>query len=162
MLYHLDALAGGTRAGSPKFRFLERGFDPQLLPREYAWEIAVVCGTHGIEHDHVRSWLRWSTWTFADKVRPILDIFGPRPDVIAAAHANAGSIRLEDGRDMLMARRAAGANWLSKAKVGDTVPVWGLMWIEHENREVGRPLREIAEEVGVSMSQLMRWRGGSG
>lgn len=149
MLFDLDALKGSSRRSSHKFRWLAGYFELRQIPKDYAWEIAVLANTPGIEKDHIRSWMFWSHKVWDNAVVPILQEFQDDESVTSAAFENAGSIVPEDGRDMILAMRGE----LRKAGL----PVYSTMWLQDEFR-AGRTIDSLAKDLGVSWSTVRAWK----
>ena len=136
---------------SVKFRFLARGFEIRRLPQEYAWEIAVLLYTPGVLPGHVCCWMGWSRRFWYFHIRQLVT---GDPEIIAAGVANAASVTLEDGRDMLMALLASGRRWQG-------MPLGATMWLRTRWHENGLSVAEIAQELGVKDTRVARWLHGN-
>ena len=158
MLCDLDALLGDARRRSIKYRWLARVFDIRSIPRDYAEEIAVLANTPGISLGHIAAWMCWYPG-FVDKIIiPIVEAF---PDAARLGEANAASITLEDGRDMLIAGYIGHRQGFGK----DGMPIYGTMWLQTRWRDGdGATLREIAAELGMGMSveAVVGWKHENG
>lgn len=152
MLVDLDSLKGAARRQSVKYRFLARGFDIRRLPQEYAWEIAVLLNTPGISVMHVCCWMGWGSRFWK---RELHKLKVDDPEIIAAGVANADSITLEDGRDMLMALIVTRRRWHG-------MPVAATMWLRTRWHEDGLSVAEIARELGVTSRRVGLWLHGNG
>ena len=152
MLFDLDALKGDARRRSVKYRFLSSYFDPQLLPAHYAREICILCATEGFTQDNICAMMLWYPGFFANHIKPLLS---RDPIILADAHRNAGSITLEDGRDILM------AFYRGRRVSRGEIPVWGTRWLHHQFHE-GRKVQEIAQELGVSATTVSLWGSATG
>lgn len=148
MLYHLDALLGTSRNASVKYRYLSRCFPLNNIPREYAWEIAVLANTPGILPRHVCAFMKWHPKYYDRVIAPIVESFRNDLSVVEAARANAASVTEQDGQDMLMAVIAAG-----RKTGGDQLPIYAWMWIKAS----GLTGVELARRCGVAPGTVYRW-----
>lgn len=149
MLFDLDALKGISRKSSPKYSWLAGRFELRKIPKDWAWEIAVLVNTPGISRGHICAWMYWSDKVWDRAVVPILEVFQDDETVTSAAFENAGSIVAEDGRDMILAMR-----W-GRRMCG--LPVYSTMWLQEEFR-AGRTIRDLADDLGVSKPTIRKWK----
>lgn len=155
VLYDLDALLGERRCQSVKFRFLSRVFDPRYLPGDYAREISIFHATKGFSASNICAIMLWHPGFYAKCVAPNVWL---DEDIVAHADANAASITLQDGKDILIALMIGHRN---HAAIRGEIPLWGTMWLQEQWRG-GRKVRELADELGVAEDTVQGWKGQHG
>lgn len=155
MLIDLDALLGERRRQSVKYRFLSRVFDPRYLPVDYAREISIFHATEGFSPENICAIMLWHPGFYETCVAPNIWL---DDSIRLQADANAASITLQDGKDILVAMTIGHRN---HAAIRGEIPLWGTMWLQEQWRG-GRKVHEIADELGVAPNTVQVWKGQHG
>lgn len=141
VLYDLDALTGQARYKSPKFMSVFHWFEPQDLPRAWAWELCVALATPGFSPRHWFRLFRWTSASYAHVPR-ILAYFKDDETVGLAARANFAALTSRDGEDWLHAMREVNDKRWTDA------PLVVNMYLR-EQRKLGRSAADVAAQFRV-------------